>query len=77
MKKLNKYWFAVIGGVLGIPVSYFFLGNLKQALIGDVFNYITHLAKVIKYGDVKPTLFLTMIVMAIIAYAIGTFLAKK
>ena len=73
----KKVLFAIIGGVLGIPLSYYFQNAMVQAKVGGIGGYISHFDKILSEGNLMGNVVLSVIIFAIIGFVIGYFIDKS
>ena len=84
--KNRKITFGLLGAVLGVPLSYYFQSDIIKNYRGSgLFSYLKNFTKIVdEYDrfagngwDIVSTLFLSVIIFAILGVITGYFLDKK
>lgn len=75
MKK--KGFFAIIGAILGIPLSYYFQSAMVQAKVGGVGGYMTNLGEIANDPNLLGNIILSVVIFTIVGGIIGYFLDKS
>jgi predicted RNA-binding Zn-ribbon protein involved in translation (DUF1610 family) len=68
---------AIIGAILGIPLSYYFQSSMVQNKVGGIVGYFKHFGDIVKDGNLLGNVILSVIVFAIIGGLIGYFIDKN
>lgn len=85
-KKSKKITFGLLGAVLGVPLSYYFQSDIIKNYRGNgMFSYLKNFTKIVdEYDrfagngwDIVSTLFLSVIIFAIMGVVAGYFMEKK
>ncbi|MCA0447298.1 MAG: hypothetical protein LCH54_13825 [Bacteroidetes bacterium] len=74
---MKKVIFAVIGAILGIPLSYFFQSEMVRTKVGGIFGYLQHFGDIVNESSLLGNVILSVVIFAIIGGIIGYFLDKK
>lgn len=73
----KKVLFAIIGAVLGIPLSYYFQSELVKTKMGGVGGYLRHFDEITHNSNLLGNVFLSMVIFAIAGGVIGYFLDQN
>ena len=68
---MYKIIFAVVGAILGIPMSYYFQSDMIQRKFVDIQRYMKHFDKVIESDDLTQNVLISVVVYAIAGGLIG------
>ena len=71
----NKY--AIIGAILGIPLSYYFQNDMVQMKVGSVWGYIKNMDMIFFFFCLVGNLILSVIIFGIVGYTIGYYIEKN
>lgn len=74
---MKKVIFAIIGAVLGIPLSYYFQPEMVQIKVGGIGGYFKHFGDIVKDGNLLGNVILSVLIFAIISGLIGYFIDKN
>jgi phosphotransferase system glucose/maltose/N-acetylglucosamine-specific IIC component len=73
---MSKIKFAIIGALLGIPLSYYFQSGFVKTFSGGIGGYIKNLDTVIDHEGSLNSLLIGVVVFGLIGYLIGFILEK-
>lgn len=73
----KKVLFAIIGAILGIPLSYYFQNEMVKSKVGGIGGYITHFGDIAKDGNLMGNVILSVVIFAIVGGVIGYFVDKS
>ena len=59
---MKKVTFAIIGAILGIPLSYYFQSEMVKSKVGGIGGYLTHLDEIIKNSNLVGNVILSVII---------------
>ena len=68
---MKKVTFAIIGGILGIPLSYYFQSEIVKAKTGGIGGYMSHIGEIAKDSNLCGNIILSVIVFALVGGFIG------
>lgn len=74
---MKKVILTIIGGILGIPLSYYFQPEMVQEKIGGLGGYIRNFGDIINQKDLIGNVFLGVFIFALVGFIIGYFLDSK
>jgi hypothetical protein len=74
---MKKVTFAIIGAILGLPLSYYFQPELVRVKIGGIGNYFKYFNYILKDSDYLGNVILSVLIFAIIGGLIGYFIDKN
>lgn len=74
MKK--KGIFTIIGGVLGLPLSYYFQSDYIREKVGGIGGYIQHFGDILKEQELLNNVLIAVVVFAVVGFVIGYFVDK-
>jgi hypothetical protein len=74
---MKKVTFAIIGAILGLPLSYYFQPELVRVKIGGIGNYFKYFNYILKDSDYLGNVILSVLIFAIIGGLIGYFIDKS
>ena len=74
---MKKVIFAIIGAILGIPLSYYFQSSMVQAKVGGIGGYLQHFGDIVKNGNLMGNVVLSVVIFAIVGGLIGYFIDKN
>ena len=75
MKK--KVLFSIIGGIIGIPLSYFFQPEIVKSKVGGIGGYLSHFDEIIKEQELLSNIFISVVIFIIIGAVIGYLVDKS
>jgi len=73
----KKVLFAIIGAILGIPLSYYFQPQKVREISGGIGGYFKHFGDIMENGNYLVNLLLGVVVFAIVGLVIGYFVDKS
>ena len=73
----KKTLFAIIGAVLGIPLSYYFQSSMVQAKVGGIGGYLKHFGDIVNDANLLGNVVLSVVIFAIVGGVIGYFVDKS
>ena len=68
---MTKIPFAIIGAILGIPLSFYFQTELVQTKVGGMSGYLQHFSQVLDSTELAGNFFVSIIIFAIVGAVIG------
>ncbi|HCS19065.1 MAG TPA: hypothetical protein DIW47_00625 [Bacteroidetes bacterium] len=72
---MKKVTFAIIGALLGIPLSYYFQSDLVQVKVGgSIGGYMKHIGDIAEHGNIMGNILLSMAIFAVVGLVIGYFM---
>lgn len=74
---MKKVTFAIVGAILGIPLSYYFQSEMVRSKVGGIGGYFKHFDDIMKDGDIAGNVILSIVIFAIIGGLIGYFIDKN
>lgn len=69
MKK--RVSFAIIGAVLGIPLSYYFQSEVVKTKMGGVGSYLQHFDQITSNSSLFGNVIMSVVIFAIVGAVIG------
>lgn len=75
MKKRDL--FAIIGAILGVPLSYYFQPEMVRMKVGGMGGYLKHFGEIVNEGELLGNVLISVVVFALIGGVIGYFVDKK
>ena len=73
----KKVSYAIIGAILGIPLSYYFQLEVVKYEMGGISGYIQHLDQITKYSSLLENVVLSVVIFAILGGVIGYFIDEN
>ena len=73
----KKTLFAIIGAVLGIPLSYYFQSELVRAKVGGLGGYLEQFGDIVNDSSLLGNVVLSVVIFAIVGGVIGHFVDKS
>jgi len=74
---MKKVTFAIVGAILGIPLSYYFQSEMVRSKVGGIGGYFKHFDEIMKDGNLVGNVILSILIFAIIGGLIGYFIDKN
>ncbi len=74
---MNKVIFAIIGGILGIPLSYYFQPEIIKSKVGGIGGYIEHFGDIVNDSNLLSNVILSVVIFSIVGGVIGYFIDKS
>jgi phosphate/sulfate permease len=68
--------FAIIGAILGMPLSYYFQNELIRSKV-SIGGYIAHFSDVMEETELLTNVVLSVVIFAIVGGVIGYFIDRK
>ena len=68
---MKKLLFAILGGILGIPLSYYFQPEIVRAKTGSIGGYLENFGDILENSDLVGNVLLSVVIFAIIGGVIG------
>lgn len=75
MKK--KVLFAIIGAILGIPLSYYFQSEMVRVKVGGIGGYLQNFGDIASNGNLMGNVILSVVIFALVGGIIGYFIDKS
>jgi uncharacterized membrane protein YfcA len=73
----KKVDFAIIGAVLGIPLSYYFQNEMIKNIVGGISGYLDRLDKIVDNENLLTNLLVSILVFSFIGGLIGYLIDKS
>ncbi len=73
----KKVLFAIIGAVLGIPLSYYFQSEMVKAKVGGIGGYLKHFGDIVNNANLLGNVVLSVLIFTIVGGLIGYFVDKN
>jgi ABC-type antimicrobial peptide transport system permease subunit len=73
----KKGLFAIIGAVLGIPLSYYFQSEMVKAKVGGIGGYLKHFGDIVNNANLLGNVVLSVLIFTIVGGLIGYFVDKN
>lgn len=78
VNKINKKGiFAIIGAILGIPLSYYFQSEMLKGWIGGIGNYLQNFDQIVDNSDFIGNVIVSVVVFAFVGGIIGYFIDEN
>ncbi len=74
---MKKVIFAIIGAILGVPLSYYFQSSMVQAKVGGIGGYLKNFGEILNNGSLLGNVILSVIIFALVGGLIGYFIDKN
>ena len=74
---MKKTIFAIIGAILGIPLSYYFQSQIVQSKVGGIGGYLKNFGDIVKDGNLLGNVILSVVIFALVGGVIGYFIDKN
>jgi len=74
---MKKIIFAIVGALLGIPLSYYFQSDMVQAKVGGIAGYLENFDEIVSSSDLVGNVILSVVIFALVGAAIGYFMDKN
>lgn len=74
---LKKIVFAIIGAILGLPLSYYFQSDMLKMMVGGISGYIENFGDVLDESELISNVIISIVVFAVIGFFIGNYLDKN
>lgn len=74
---MKRRMFAIIGAILGIPLSYYFQSEMLKGWIGGIGNYLQHFGQIVANSDFIGNVIVSVIVFASVGGIIGYFIDEN
>lgn len=75
--RISKMILAIIGAILGIPLSYYFQPELLRAKVGGIGGYLRHFSDIVSNSDLSGNVLLSVLFFAFVGGIIGYFIDKN
>lgn len=69
--------FAIIGAILGIPLSYYFQSQIVQSKVGGIGGYLNQFGEIVKDGNLLANVILSVVIFALVGGVIGYFIDQN
>ncbi len=73
----KKVLFAIIGGVLGIPLSYYFQSEIVKTKVGGIGGYLKYFGDIVSDANLLSNVVLSVVIFVIVGGIIGYFIDKS
>lgn len=73
----KKVLFAIIGAILGIPLSYYFQSEMVRAKVGGIGGYLQNFGDIVSDGNLLGNVILSVVIFAIVGGIIGYLIDKS
>lgn len=74
---MKKVQFAIIGAILGIPLSYYFQPEIVRAKVGGMGGYLENFGDIVNNSDLVGNVILSIVIFAFIGGVIGYILDEN
>ena len=75
--KNSKVTLAIIGAILGIPLSYYFQPELVRSKVGSLGGYLNHFGEIVDNSDLNGNILLSVLFFGFMGGLIGYFIDKN
>jgi len=72
-----KVLFAIIGAILGIPLSYYFQSEMVKSKMGGIGGYLQNFDKIANDSNLLGHVVLSVVVFALVGGVIGYFIDEN
>jgi len=69
--------FAIIGAILGIPLSYYFQSSMVQAKFGGIGGYLKHFDNIVNNANLLGNVLLSVVIFAFLGGIIGYLIDRS
>jgi ABC-type antimicrobial peptide transport system permease subunit len=69
--------FAILGAILGVPLSYFFQPEIVKSKVGGIGGYIQHLDQIVQNESFLTNVIVSVVIFAIVGGIFGYFMDKN
>ena len=76
-KVMRKVAFAIIGAILGIPLSYYFQSEMVKSKMGGIGGYLKNFDKILDNSDLIGNVILSVVIFALVGGLIGYFIDEN
>lgn len=76
-KFIRTVIFAIVGAILGVPLSYFFQSSIIQSKFGGIGGYLQHFGDVLGNSDLVGNVIISVVIFALLGGVIGFFLDRN
>jgi len=76
-KIMKKVTFAIIGAILGIPLSYYFQSEMVKSKMGGIGGYLKNFDKILDNSDLIGNVILSVVIFAIVGGLVGYFIDEN
>ncbi|MDO9154536.1 MAG: hypothetical protein Q7U47_12685 [Paludibacter sp.] len=73
----KKVLFAIIGAILGIPLSYYFQSEMVKNKMGGIGGYIQHFDRIVNDSNLLGNVILSVVIFAVVGGVIGYFIDEN
>jgi phosphate/sulfate permease len=73
----KKVLFAIIGAILGMPLSYYFQSEMVKGKMGGIGGYIQHFDQIANNSNLLGNVILSVVIFAIVGGVIGYFIDEN
>ncbi len=73
----KKILFAIMGAVLGVPLSYYFQSDIVKAKVGGIGGYMRHFGDIADNSNLLGNVFMSVAIFALAGGVIGYFADKR
>ena len=73
----KKVLFAIIGAILGIPLSYYFQSQMVKSKMGGIVGYLKHFDEITNNSNLLGNIVLSVVIFAIVGAVIGYFIDEN
>ena len=74
---MKKIILSILGAILGIPLSYFFMPAEIKEKVGNISGYIKHFKDIWELEDFRINVIISIVIFTLVGFTIGNFLDKK
>ena len=73
----QKVAFAIYGGILGIPLSYYFQSDVVKNKVGGLGGYLKNFGQIVDNSDLLANVIISVVIFAIVGGVIGYFVDEN
>ena len=73
----QKVAFAIYGGILGIPLSYYFQSEMVKNKVGGIYGYLKHFSDIVNNTDLLGNVIISVIIFAVVGGVLGYFVDEN
>ncbi len=74
---MKKRQFAIIGAILGIPLSYYFQNEIVKSKVGGIAGYLQHFGDIVNNTNLLSNIILSVVIFALAGGVVGYFVDEN
>lgn len=74
---MRKVPFAILGAIIGVPLSYYFQPEMVRAKVGGMGGYLKNLGDIVNNKDLVGNIILSVVIFALVGGVIGYFVDEN